>query len=91
MKVRQHRGQDVTARWIQNVVAGPGEPPGENDDSAELAYAPTRPNPDSISAADTEKTEALILCVRELMQFHRAAILQAMRTGSNGRPSELDC
>jgi hypothetical protein len=55
------------------------------------AHGPTQPGPDSISPADAEKTEALILCVRELMQFHRAAIVQAMRTGSDGRPSELDC
>lgn len=67
------------------------ETSSENQEHADLAHTPTVPGTDSISPADAEKTEALILCVRELMEFHRAAILQAMRTGSDGRPSELDC
>ncbi|HXJ02336.1 MAG TPA: hypothetical protein VNH44_14030, partial [Micropepsaceae bacterium] len=67
------------------------ESPDNNQDPAALAQGSTPPRTGLLSAADAEKTEALILCVRELMAFHRAAILQAVRTGSDGRPSELDC
>ena len=73
------------------MSAWPDELPNQDQDPATLTYAPAPPGPDSISAADAEKTEALILCVCELMELYRVALLRVTRTGPDGRPSELDC